>query len=149
MPLSRDHHNGLLFSWKLREGMKQHLPASRMRPYVDYFWGAHLQEHFREEEDLLFSKLQDPLCEEAMAQHAALRSQFTEVLESKDEGTTQYAVLADLLQAHIRFEERELFPYLEKALPPAALEYAGKVLNDLHAKPWEDTYKDEFWIHKK
>lgn len=148
-PLSRDHHNGLLFSWKLREGIKQHLPASRMRPYVTYFWREHLLEHFREEEDLLFHKLDDPLCEEALAQHAALRGQFESVLESQDESTTEYGVLADLLQQHIRFEERELFPYLEQTLSPQALEYAGNVLNDLHARPWEDAYKDEFWIHKK
>lgn len=34
--LSREHHYGLLFSWKIREGLQKSIPTERMRPFVEY-----------------------------------------------------------------------------------------------------------------
>ena len=49
-PLSRDHHEGLLFVWKIRQGIKKGIAPVRMAQYAGWFWENHLQEHFEKEE---------------------------------------------------------------------------------------------------
>lgn len=60
LKLSRDHHAGLLFCWKICQGVKYHIETGRMINYVKYFRNHHLATHFKEEEDFLFG----PKCEE-------------------------------------------------------------------------------------
>ena len=45
----------------------------------------------------------------------------------------------------IRYEERDLFPYLEQTIPPTALEDIGKKIAEIHHKE-KDDFKDEFWL---
>ena len=54
LELSRDHHFTLLFCWKIRQGLKMQIAPERLKNYVNYFWGEHMQPHFREEEEILF-----------------------------------------------------------------------------------------------
>lgn len=56
-------------------------------------------------------------------------------------------ILTDLLNHHIRFEERELFAYLEKELKPEQLDTIYKQLekNPVH---FEEEWKEEFWVKK-
>src|SRR5262245_17573787 len=105
VPLSRDHHNGLLFSWKIRKGISKNIDKERIRKYVQYFWEDHLQKHFEEEESLLFNKIQHELCDKAYADHAQIRSLIEEIITG-DVPLEKYASLADILDEHIRFEER-------------------------------------------
>ena len=48
-PLSREHHEGLLFVWKLRQGLSKNIDAARMNAFVQWFWQTHLQQHFEKE----------------------------------------------------------------------------------------------------
>ncbi len=56
-------------------------------------------------------------------------------------------MLADTITAHIRFEERELFNYLEQILSKDELD---KVFLQLEAHPVaaDEEWKDEFWVKK-
>lgn len=143
IPLSRDHHHGLLCAWKLRQGIKKGVNAERMRPYVKYFYERHLKEHFREEEELLFSNKADKLVQQAIRQHRALESRVAEIDQAD---THQFMAFADELDSHIRFEERSLFPHLETSLDPNQLEEIGTRLTALHAHPVADNFEDEFWL---
>ena len=148
LPLSRDHHSGLLFCWKIREGLNLDIPLQRIRPYVAYYWNEHLQEHFREEETLLFSAVNDPLCDDAIQQHVVIRGQFQKILENDEAKAIDYNLLQTLVNDHIRFEERELFPFLETAMTEAQLAEAGAELHSQHHIPFKDEYADEFWIRR-
>lgn len=148
MPLSRDHHGGLLFCWKIREALKLEIPLQRIRPYMAYYWHEHLQEHFEEEETLLFDKVDDPLCDQALADHVQMRILFERIVDTENAEMGDYKKLEMMMNAHIRFEERALFPFLEKAMTGEQLIAAGQALNAHHAKPWEDKYADEFWVKK-
>ena len=53
MPLSKEHHDGLLFSWKIKQGLKNGTDAKMISEYVQWFWTNHLQDHFRAEEQVL------------------------------------------------------------------------------------------------
>jgi hemerythrin-like domain-containing protein len=144
VPLSKDHHNSLLFSWKIRQGISKHIAIERIRKYVQYFWEDHLQKHFEEEETILFNKIQHELCEKAYADHAAIRSLIEEINKG-NAPVEKYTLLADILEQHIRFEERTLFIFLEKTLDPAQLSEIGAKLGPLHEVVNTDTYPDEFW----
>lgn len=144
--LSRDHHFGLLFCWKIRQGIKKQVPAERMQPYVRYFWDNHLQQHFKEEEEILFASLQDSLCDKAIAEHANIRQLFDTINSIIPVLPEKLSLLADTLDDHIRFEERTLFPHIEKELPQETLAEIGRRLDGLHEGQPKDNYPDEFWI---
>lgn len=144
IPLSRDHHFGLLCCWKIRQGIKKGVSTERIKPYIEYFWSAHLEKHFSEEESLLFSTLSnDELCLRATTEHHRLKEEITAL--KNDHSEDRLLGFAGLLDEHIRFEERVLFPHLEKTLPEETLATIGKALEALHATPVPDDYPDAFW----
>ena len=147
--LSREHHDGLLFAWKLRQGQKHGIVPERMAPYVSYFWESHLLEHFREEETLLFDKVDSPLVTKAREQHESIKALIATIAGGEVGNATVYSQLADAITDHIRFEERELFPYLESTLSEDQLSQVGAVLEQLHAVPAKDDYADAVWIREK
>lgn len=142
--LSRDHHAGLLFCWKIKEGLKKAVSADRIINYVRFFWEEHLMKHFQEEEILLFNQHDSELTRRGKAEHIALTNLFSLIGEGPQE-EQKYSALAEMLIAHIRFEERELFPHIEKSLKVASLTAIGDILMKLHTQPFEDKYPDEFW----
>jgi hemerythrin-like domain-containing protein len=144
IPLSKDHHLGLLCCWKIRQGIRKNIAADRIRAYVLYFWETHLVKHFYEEEQLLFNKIQDPLNQQAITEHQELQSVADEIT-----GPATFKNLntfADLLEKHIRFEERVLFPYLETIFPEEELQLIGEQLEKLHSTTATDDFDDEFWV---
>ena len=72
--LSKDHHFGLLFCWKIRQGLKAEIELDRIRKYINYFWEFHLKQHFIEEETILFNQVKDRLCEDGFNQHKEIRT---------------------------------------------------------------------------
>lgn len=143
--LSREHHLGLLFCWKIRQGIKKQIPTERMQPYIRYFWNNHLKRHFEEEETLLFCLLEDSLMEEAIRQHEQIRKLIVVTIAIEQTDAGQLHILADVLDNHIRFEERVLFPHMEESLSEEKLAKLGSVLQQLHPIREKDEYSDEFW----
>lgn len=143
---SREHHFGLLFCWKIRQGIKKQVPTERIQPYITYFWNHHLKRHFEEEETLLFILLKDNLVEQATAEHQHIRALAEAVVNGEKISPELFLSLASVLDDHIRFEERILFPHLENALPKDKLTALGKELQRLHPAQEKDDYPDEFWV---
>jgi len=50
--------------------------------------------------------------------------------------------LANMVDDHVRYEERQLFPYIEKALKNEQFEAIGKKLNNKNTSSLNDEYKD-------
>ena len=146
--LSKDHHFTLLFSWKIRQGLKHGIDSGRIKKYAAHFWRHDMKVHFREEEEILFAPFRDEQVQKAIDDHRQIENQVNAVLQSSgDELPKNLLQLADLVDAHVRFEERELFPHLEKTLTPEQLEMIGE---KLHNEPLlQDNYPDEFWIRQK
>jgi hemerythrin-like domain-containing protein len=148
--LSKDHHAGLLFSWKIKEGLKRDVELSRIKKYVNYFWEHHLKLHFQEEEALLFNRIdQDALSRQGKNEHQMLQNRFNRLNHNENAVKDEYFEFAELLIKHIRFEERILLPHLEQALPLSALKSVEAYLTQQHPVPFKDNYPDEFWIDKK
>ena len=143
--LSREHHFTLLFCWKIRQGLKTNVSGERIRKYVQYFWQQHLQPHFREEEKILFAPMKDRHVQRAINEHTSIRQQIEHLStypQNKERKTL--AKIADMVDEHVRYEERELFPHLERKLSEEQLENIGKLLQK-HYSSLQDQYEDQFW----
>lgn len=149
LTLSKDHHAGLLFCWKIKEGLKRNVELYRIKKYINFFWEHHLKEHFREEETLLFNEIDDPLCQQGKAEHRMLENRLNQLNHYENEAAGEYTLFAELLTKHIRFEERTLFPHLEVSLPLAVLSSVGGFLTAQNPVPYQENYPDEFWLPKK
>lgn len=144
--LSKEHHFGLLASWKIRRGFDLKVEPKRMADFVTYLWETHLSAHFIAEELAIFNVIKHILIDEALQQHVELRS-LVKLISA--EGTPeQLTNFADLLEKHIRFEERQVFKMLQQELPEEKLNDIGEKLDELHNESFEDNYKDEFWLVK-
>ena len=141
--LSKDHHAGLLFCWKLRQGIKYHIEKDRMIKYVKYFWDFHLAAHFKEEEEFLFSPVKDREVQKALDDHQKIKIVVDKIaVPGQDHDEDVLSELADSVDDHIRYEERILFPHLQEKLSREELEKIGEHLMDV---PLIDTYEDQFW----
>jgi len=146
--LSKDHHVTLLFCWKIRTALKHEVAVDRMLSYVQYFWQQHMLPHFREEETILFLPVKDDKVQRAVIEHEQIREKIEALHIAGNDTKVQLAELANLVDAHVRYEERELFPHLEQVLTNDQLEWIGKQLNEKH-EMLRDDFGDEFWVRKK
>lgn len=148
--LSKDHHAGLLFSWKIKEGLKRAVELPRIKKYVNYFWEHHLMSHFQEEEALLFNRIAgDALSQQGKNEHQMLQKHIGRLNHDENSEPGDYLYFAELLINHIRFEERILLPHLEQALAESALKSVEAYLAQQHPVPFKDDYPDEFWTDEK
>ncbi|OGP28063.1 MAG: hypothetical protein A2038_03185 [Deltaproteobacteria bacterium GWA2_57_13] len=131
--LSHDHHHGLALALRCRkqalgqlkptgaQGLKQR--AEEVRNFV----GVNLRPHFQAEEELVFPHMRDlvsesqPLIEELLKEHEWIRDGADRLQESSSLAKLLFD-LGDLLERHIRREERELFPLFESRVTPAEAE---------------------------
>ncbi len=143
--LSREHHFSLLFCWKVRKGIKREIDADRIVRYIRYFWKEHLLPHFSEE-NILFSHVDDSMVQRAYAEHQEINNLVKRLDTVGPEEKQKLIVeIADLVDNHVRFEERKLFPHLEAAIDESELSKIGKKLFEAQPHPLQDIYKDEFW----
>lgn len=138
--LSRDHHFGLLLCWKIKEGLKRDVEPQRIAKYIKFFFESHLKDHFAEEEQYIFPVLgnENPLVAEALSQHREIEKMANQDLATAEELTS----FKDLLEKHIRFEERQLFQEIQEKATEEQLENLLKI--DFHDLT-EPDYDDEFW----
>ncbi len=144
--LSKDHHFTLLFCWKIRQGLKRGADPERIRNYVAYFREQHMREHFREEEELLFSAVKDEQVDKAWEDHRQINRLADQVVEKPTAENLQQ--LADMVDDHVRYEERTLFPHLEQVLTEEQLEKIGKAITE-QKEPVADDYEDAFWLSER
>jgi hypothetical protein len=64
----------------------------------------------------------------------------------RDPEPNSLQLLAEFINNHIRFEERQLFGYAEEVLTPAQLQEIYRDLPEEHHCDIE--WKDEFWVKK-
>ena len=124
MPLSREHHFDLLLAWKIRKGIRKGIGKDRIVAYILYMDEKLVRAHFEDEEKWLFKPLlpKDQLCVRAMEEHTEIRKLLQQVIY--EEKNTQEALLlrlADAIEEHVRYEERELFPHLEQVITKAKM----------------------------
>lgn len=143
--LSRDHHHGLLLGWKIRQGLKHNVNAGLIAEYILYFSEAALFPHFAEEEQqiLIFLNDDNDLKLKTLDDHREIAAMIKSINIDSDD-SENFLKIASRLDDHIRFEERELFPYLQEVLSADQLNLIGAAIDDLH-QPFIDNFHTEFW----
>jgi hemerythrin-like domain-containing protein len=132
VPLSHDHHQGLMVAQRLKRGDTAYRSVATIRESLQLLWSEELEEHFRQEEEVLFSLPGFPeevqaMISRALEDHRRMRA-LIEGCSDEDAGETGREV-GLLLEAHIRFEERELFPMIQEVLGEERLqELEGKMV---------------------
>lgn len=147
-PLSRDHHSGLLFCWKIKTGIQKGISAEQITDYVAFYYKNHLQEHFSEEEKYVFPLLpvEHEMSIRAYKEHKDIVSQIQSLASGKNVNYATLEQLEGLLNSHIRFEERQIFPYIEEISDKDNFAKAGDLIAALHEGINEPIWEDEFWI---
>jgi hemerythrin-like domain-containing protein len=133
-PLSRQHHNGLLAALLLKKGMAKSADANVMADFIIDFWKNDLQNHFESEEQVIIPSLVNTafdkiLNDQLLREHGLIRSYIDSLKNNADDASTIKA-FTELLEKHIRFEERIYFPEAEKILSEEQLQKIGKQLKD-------------------
>jgi hemerythrin-like domain-containing protein len=146
---SKDHHFGLLLVWKIRQGLNNAVQAERISNYVLFFFRSDLEKHFKDEEQLLFCKLpaEDALRKQAEADHQHIYKLIAAIEESKND-TKLLSQLADALENHIRFEERELFNHLQNTFSEEELKIIASRFPN-RSESIDENWNDNFWAVKK
>lgn len=144
-PLSRQHHEGLLAVWKIREGLRNGTAQATIAGFAQWFWDTHLQAHVQREEKWLVPLLptENLLVQKMLNDHKSIESLFQSATAAATDGALRQ--LADALEAHIRFEERELFPFIESIV---AEENLAAMYPFLEAFATGVKWTDEFWAKK-
>ena len=142
VPLSRDHHFGLLCSGKINTGIKKGVSYDRIRKYINHYWENHLTAHFAIEDQVLPELENNFLQIQMEKEHSEIRKLINSINQSQD--VQLLSDFAEALKNHIRFEERVVFPNYEEQLTLQQIEEIGKQLGEIHHKE-EDQYPDEFW----
>jgi hemerythrin-like domain-containing protein len=139
--LSRDHHHGLLLCWKIRTGFSKGIEVERIKHYADWFFKYHALPHFEQEEKYLFPILGigNEGVKRALSEHAGL----TRLFRDTEQVEKSLGCIQDLLEKHIRFEERVLFNEIQKIATEEELEIISKIHKD---EKFDDNTNDPFWI---
>jgi iron-sulfur cluster repair protein YtfE (RIC family) len=140
IPLTHDHHHALAQTRRLKNAAKgdgRDLPG-QSQAFLDFFH-AETVSHFREEEEVVFPlAVEDGRARELLVRalmehlqiHALVSRLEVEVRESRVTAESA-SEIATALEAHIRFEEGEVFPLLEEVV---AEDQLSEVLPRLRAR---------------
>lgn len=143
--LSRDHHFVLLLVWKIREGLKKSVEFERIVKYMLHFYEAELLPHLKDEEKYIYDKI--PSDNELKNQAVAEREKIYAALDYLRNNPADERVLrefAELLENHVRFEERRLFDFFQHNASEAELSQAATALKNKEHED-ENAWEDAFW----
>jgi hemerythrin-like domain-containing protein len=129
-PLSRDHHQALVAAQRLRRTAS----VAEAAPQFLEFWDEHGRHHFEVEEAVLLPIWAEhgphdhPAVVRVLTDHVAIRRDAARV-RSGEASLEDLHELGRRLDDHVRFEEKELFPLIERTLDePAQQRLAREVV---------------------
>ncbi|MBI5464147.1 MAG: hemerythrin domain-containing protein [Ignavibacteriales bacterium] len=147
VPLSRDHHDGLLLAVRLQQGtgalmrLWSHEP-SWQATFIVEFYDRHLRRHFRAEDEVMFpaaekhSPATQSLVAGLTADHREMERRVEAFRASVATATReQLAEFGRLLEEHIRKEERQLFPAFERTAGTDVLAALERQIQSYYALP--------------
>ena len=126
--LSSEHHTGLVLARRARKATQQEAPAqAAVWHELRKIFHTELEPHFQREEQSLLPVLRTggevELVDRTLREHRSIRSLIQKNCPDN------LASFAELLTAHIRFEENELFNTAQRVLGSKVLEDLGRILD--------------------
>ncbi|MEX0602075.1 MAG: hemerythrin domain-containing protein [Bacteroidota bacterium] len=145
--LSRDHYHGLLLAVRLQQGKKallrlwSHDPLYQAK-FVVSFYENDLKKHFKAEEEALFPPIYKhlegtrPLVDDLKADHRKIK-EYVRGFRKPDRKTLEARLkeFGKFLEDHIRKEDRQLYPMVEKLAPPELLAEIQEHMDPFYVAP--------------
>jgi hypothetical protein len=143
VPFSREHHDVLLFVWKIRQGLRNEIPVERIIPYGHWYFETYMKDHFQTEEEGFKNIIPSshPMLVQMTEDHRKIETAMAGL--SPTAIASDLENLAALIETHIRFEERKLFGVLEAMATPEQLEKLTAATTKGSCNQWE--WNDAFW----
>ncbi len=147
VPLSHDHREALGLAFFLHNPAPPgrvtamtpaSTPASRRARLLN-FYDQHLRTHFRAEEEVLFPALPArTLIRTLVAEHRRFETLRDAIAAAADNAAIDASLVAfaDLLEAHVRREERELFAFFPDGLADADVARIAEGVRAILATRW-------------
>jgi hemerythrin-like domain-containing protein len=135
-PLSSEHHQALLLAFQLKKAIAGHAESAGAPRDVDglatlarRFEESVLLVHIEAEEELLGPHLSPADARRLKDEHGRLRDLLAEARSARQAARKgPLLAFADLLERHVRWEERELFQRCEAEMAPDDLAVVGHEL---------------------
>ena len=147
--LSQHHHFALIEALQIQRARelpaaKRSLALRKLAEEFMRFWEKTGRQHFSEEEEILLPAYarhaaigDDRDVVRMLADHAEIRALIGEIKTALEEGAPpddKLLALGRRLYDHVRLEEDQIFPRIEKVLSEAEMRALGKHLTRLHPK---------------
>ncbi len=123
--LSREHHQSLFVVLRMKQATEGTIPETM--ELLRGHWNDHAKLHFDIEDDVLLPAFlasagkDDPMVKRVEKEHGRLREDILALINDPSPSLARIGEVAEALQTHVRFEEREFFPHCEKVMPESAL----------------------------
>lgn len=132
IPLSHDHHHALVLARRCRVAAAPGSSGGMIEAWAEVreAFPGRLDPHFRIEEAHLIPALEAAgetvMVERLREEHAALRA----LAAGQPATASSLERFGTLLEAHVRFEEREVFELAQRRLPAATLDAIAEACSD-------------------
>lgn len=134
-PLTSEHEQALLLAFQLKKGLAGHSESAGapkdlpgLLAFARRYETQVLLPHTRAEEELLSRHLPEADVRRLVAEHAEMRRLLQAASGRPQDARSALSQFAELIERHVRWEERELFPALLAVLSGEALAGVGQEL---------------------
>ena len=134
IPLSHQHQHALALCVQIERSLQAGTAdLEALQAQIRTMFSLEIRWHFAAEEGALFPEAAafaelKPLVDQLLAQHVSLREYFARA-ERRELDASTMREFAQLLSAHIRTEERELFEGCQRLFSPEKLAEVGAALD--------------------
>ena len=147
-PLSHQHHNSLMGCLLVKKGVEKRADKKVLKDFILNWWQADLQKHMQAEEKVLLPYLNQHKFDKSYLnvisrEHDTIRL-LADRLRQHEDGYRLYSIYAEMVEQHIRFEERVVFEKIQEKFSSqqlAALEkqmpVESRQCTDYPVKFWE------------
>jgi len=147
--LSWEHHDGLVLIFRIERGLKNHSDPELIRSYLLHSWETALTHHFWQEEETLPGILNQNregkiLLKKMREDHQEIEKLIISIQTNSSDSRNELDEFGKELSRHIRFEERELFPFIERNADKHSMEKIGTFLKDQH-RAGNEIWEPAFW----
>ncbi|WP_018342327.1 hemerythrin domain-containing protein [Cytophaga aurantiaca] len=138
--LIQEHHRGLILCHNIHQGLRKNIEPERIQKYCAWFFKEHIEAHFNVEEQYIFPLLGNshPFVKKALREHRKIKRL---IYESEDV-MKSINLLEELMEAHIRFEEKNVFTELKKI---TTTEFKNALRNNFRTATNVNEWSDIFW----
>ena len=147
-PLSRQHHDELLSCLLIKKGVNKKADVKVLADFTNLFWKDDFIKHIKAEEEILIPflvkhRFENRFINMLKTDHIMINA-VLDRLNTFDRRHKTFEIFADLVEQHIRFEERVVFEKIQEQLSEKDMTELGRQLHNIQYRKCTD-YPVKFW----